>query len=129
MSWEEIDKLLVKMFDSKLRKLKTRQTSNELSPQKSDFPSSEFKGWLSEFIQDCSDFEEFEKSRLICKFCGEKIVDAHFVQMKHPDYPDDYTKQLYFHSVDYCNPRMRYVEITRKMWLIRYKLEGQIKNT
>ena len=129
MSWEEIDKLLVKMFDSQLKKLKSRQISIESTSQKKEIPSLEFKEWLSEYIQDCSTYEDFEKSRLICKFCGKKIQNASFVVINHPEYPDDYTKQLYFHCADLCNPRKRYVEITRKMWLIRYQLEGKLKST
>ncbi len=129
MSWEEIDKLLVKTFDSQIKKLKNRQSHVEDSKQHNESPSSDFKEWLSDYIQDCSDYEEFEKSCLICKFCGEKIDNANFMVMCHPDYPEDYTKQLYFHSTDQCNPRVRYLEITRKMWLIRYQLEGKLKNT
>ena len=44
MSWEEIDKLLVKMFDSQLKKLKSRQISIESTSQKKEIPSLEFKG-------------------------------------------------------------------------------------
>ncbi|MHA1977562.1 MAG: hypothetical protein ACW98F_19105 [Candidatus Hodarchaeales archaeon] len=128
MSWEEIDKLLVKIFDSQVRKLKNRQTPSELTTRTTELPSSEFKGWLSEFIQDGSDYEEFEKSRLICKFCGEKIDNADFIVLSHPEYPDDFTRQLYFHCTSRCNPRIRYLEITRKMWLIRYNLERNLKN-
>ena len=129
MSWEEIDKLLVKMFNSQIRKLRNRQTHVEDSKRPNESPSSDFKEWLSDYIQDCSDYEEFEKSRLICKFCGEKIDNANFIAISHPDCPEDYTKQLYFHSTDHCNPRVRYLKITRKMWLIRYQLEGKLKNT
>ncbi len=128
MSWEEIDKLLVKMFDTQLKKLKRNQKLSERDSQKNETPSLEFKGWLTEFIQDSSDYEKFKQSRLVCKRCGEKIENTKFVVIFHPDHPDDYTKQLYFHSGEQCNPRTRYLNITRKMWLIRYQLESELRN-
>lgn len=69
---------------------------------------------------ETEEFEEFAKIRLTSKFCKCDITDDKFVMMNDPRFPNDLTKQLYFHSKGRCDPTHRYIKEARGLWLFRY---------
>ncbi|MHA1942580.1 MAG: hypothetical protein ACXABI_09315 [Candidatus Hodarchaeales archaeon] len=121
MSWEEIDKLLRKLFDVEAHKQEKIVSNQEKIP---NIPSDFFKTFLDRHIQESHDLEIFDKNRFICLYCSERITDDKYVVVTHPEFPNNYLKQLYFHSKGDCDPRYRFLEYSRKKWLREYRYAG-----
>jgi hypothetical protein len=122
MSWEEIDKLLQKLFDSHIKKHQENDNSQTVPALD---PTEHFKTWLDQHIKESDDVEEFYQKRMICLYCGKRIEDDKYALMNHPEFPDNQLKQIYFHSKGRCNPRTRFLEYRRKKWLREYIYAGR----
>ena len=113
VSWQEIDKLLQKLFDSDNEKQLEEQNKKENHILK---PTEDFKSWLDNHILE----EEFTERRMICCYCGKKIENDRYIVINHPELPETHLKQIYFHTNKRCNPRYRFVNQRREMWLREY---------
>ncbi len=118
MNWEELDKYLVEIFHTKKEKEPIIQTEETISQT---IASEEFSLWLDDFMVEMDRFDELSETRLTCIFCKCRINDDRFVIMQNPKFPNDTSKQIYFHSKGGCNPRYRYIKEARELWLFRYK--------
>ncbi len=129
MSWEEIDKLLVKMFDSHIKKKYKLKSTKAISQFKSQSSGLFTKEWFENFTREGEEFEKFDRRRMICSYCKKRITDDKFIIIPDPEFPEDYLKQLYFHSKGGCNPRLRYKELARKEWLVRQQIIRELSNS
>ena len=118
MSWQEIDKLLQKLFDSDNKKQQMNKDSSILNP------TEPFKAWLDTHILE----EEFSENRMICIYCREKIVNDRYIVINHPEFPDSHLKQIYFHTNKRCNPRYRFVNQRREIWLREYNYRASMNS-
>ena len=125
MSWKDFDKLLNELFDSFYQKKSDEnevEETNNLSK-----PTEEFIQWLDNHIDTFDShnerYEDFERSRLCCTICLGKIEDDRFLVISDPNFPNDHTKSLYFHSTDNCNLRLRMNKFARERWLSRRKFK------
>ena len=113
MSWQEIDKLLQKLFD--VDRKKQSESAKEEEQDLAD-PTEAFRAWLDEHLCE----EEYTKKRMICIYCQQRIEDDRYVVMCHPDFLDNHLKQIFFHTNKRCNPRVRYLQQRREIWLREY---------
>lgn len=123
MSWQEIDRLLQKLFDTDF---KDQQKVNEdIEDQKIGqlFPSEPFKDWLDKHIQE----KKFMETRMVCLYCGEKIDDDKYVVVCDLEHVGNFLQQVYFHSKGKCNPRHRFIKQRREIWLRDYNYKVQKK--
>lgn len=125
---EELEKLFIKLFDSHFKFEPEEGTLPEEGTETSlSIPTQKFRRWLDRHVQeqqliDIEDQkEDFEKIRMICCYCKERITDDKFFVIHHPDFPTDLTKMLYFHTQGECNPRLQLVQLSRQLWLERYR--------
>lgn len=109
-------------FDEKLQKIlklekpstKEETTQNDISTIQA---SDDYKEWLQVYIQDFHMFEEYEKIRLICQHCSEKIVNDKYLVIPDPSSPEDYSKTKFYHSKGNCDPRIKKIKDVREKWL------------
>lgn len=125
---EELEKIFIKLFDQHFRlEAEEVNLSDDRGDKSLAIPTQNFKHWLDQHVQeqqmiDIEDQkEEFEKIRMICSYCKERITDDKFFVINHPDFPTDMTKILYFHTQGECNLRLQLVRLSRQLWLERYK--------
>ncbi len=121
MSLSEIDKIMRKLFDSSKQEVSTGSVHKSL--QSKEIPSNEFRNWLFDHIEEDSREERFKEQRLICIFCHNQITDQNYYVIHHPDYPDDYSRSIYFHSKVNCEERMKNIKKVRETWLKTHSKE------
>lgn len=55
-------------------------------------------------LQKVEKYNQLIKSIFICRKCGKRITNQHWVFKKDPHNPNDYSKLQYYHSRQQCNP-------------------------
>jgi hypothetical protein len=58
--------------------------------------------------------DSFFKRQIVRIYCKEQITDDKYVLMSHPEFPNDISQILYFHSKGECNPRHRFLKVVRE---------------
>ena len=61
-------------------------------------------------------------------YCGEWIVNDRYIVINHPEFPESYLKQIYFHTNERCNPRYRFVNQRREIWLREYNYRASMNS-
>lgn len=63
--------------------------------------------WLDDqlhYIQKVETYNRLIKKIFVCRKCGKRITNPHWVRKKDSHSPDNFTTTHYFHSKRLCNP-------------------------
>ena len=117
MNWLVIEKKILKICYSDYKpnyRIPENQEQEHL-----EVPTPQFKEWIQRYIEENY---IYEKERMFCVFCHERITDFNYVVIDHPYFPKHPFKKLFCHSNrENCISRINSFEKARRIWLRKKK--------